>query len=47
MNIYIIGFLIFPFIIYYVVRSATHEGIYNALREYDKQKKDGNNNNKA
>lgn len=40
---YIISFLIFPFIMYYVVRSAVHEGTYNALIEYSKQKKDESN----
>lgn len=35
---YILGLLIIPFILYYVVRGAVHEGVYNALIEYDKYK---------
>jgi len=32
----ILVWLILPGIIYYIVRGAVHEGVYNALIEYDK-----------
>lgn len=35
---FILGILILPAIIYYTVKAAVKEGIFNALKEYDKYK---------
>lgn len=32
------GLLALPGIMYYIIRNAVHEGVYNALIEYDKYK---------
>lgn len=36
--LFTLGLLALPGIMYYIVRSAVHEGVYNALIEYDKYK---------
>lgn len=33
-----LGLLAFPIIMYYLIRSAVHDGVYSALIEYDKHK---------
>ncbi|MDV3427139.1 MAG: hypothetical protein LIR50_08145 [Bacillota bacterium] len=36
--IIVIGLLVLPGIIYFLVRGAVHDGVYDALIQYDKYK---------
>lgn len=40
--LFTLGLLALPGIIYYIIRSAVHDGVYNALIEYDKSKNEEN-----
>ena len=42
---FVLGILISPAIIYYIVKADVKEGTFNALKEYDKYKNQGHEQN--